>query len=566
MGRRVILVVWASVGWWALGPRAALGQYDPPAGYYNSATGTGLTLKNNLHDIIHNHVVRSYDAARYSLQLLDRDPNDPSRIILIYTGASVPGTWDAGATWDREHQWPRSLGVGTSGPDNSDEFQLRPCNPSVNGSRSNSPYGIGAGYWDPLAVALPGVNDRGDCSRAMFYMAVRYDGSDANTVDLELVNGYPGSNQMGDLARMLEWHYSDPVNDIERRRNHLVWSSQDNPQYYQGNRNPFIDRPEFVWAIWGTAPNNSKVYLGTTEPPDGTSTESVTFRVIKDSALPSQVVPLHKMGDHPTTYDVTVAGEATATEAGTGLAFVGGVQDRDIPVGIVSTATAGQYSGVVTVDNTDLTSAGTGQGSADGNDIISVAAEVLDHSEASFNAWSNEDVLIIDFGTVAAGSGVQIQIFSLFNLESTPEFTAALDFDSISGSGDTATLYTDLVVFSGLAAGSDRTFVASFDTQVAAGAYQAVYTLGVSDEDVPGAQSGTSLVLTLRGEVAASALFPFDANGDGHIDLFDYTRFEGCMTGPDGGLVVSPCDNHDFDTDGDVDLEDHAAFQRAFTG
>ncbi|MFQ5490554.1 MAG: endonuclease I family protein, partial [Phycisphaerae bacterium] len=181
---------------------------------------------------------------------------DPSRIIEIYTGLSVPGVWDAGVTWNREHQWARSLGVGTTGPDSSDLFNLRPADPQINSARGNLPFGTGAGFWDPLhAQALPGVNDRGDVARSMFYMAVRYDGTELDTTDLELVNGTGSGSNLGDLASMLEWHYTDPVDGIEQRRNHLVYSMVDNPTYYQGNRNPFIDHPELVRSIFGDPPN-----------------------------------------------------------------------------------------------------------------------------------------------------------------------------------------------------------------------------------------------------------------------------------------------------------------------
>lgn len=234
--------------------------FGPPAGYYDPARPggvflTGLALKNALHNIIDNHIVRSFASARDSLQLLDQDPLDASRVIQMYTGQSVPGVWDNGVTWNREHQWPKGVGVGDTGPDNSELFNLRPADPVVNGARGSLPFGIGAGFWDPLhPQALPGVNDRGDASRSMFYMAVRYDGSDAGTVDLELVNGLGGGNQLGDLARMLEWHYSDPVDVIELRRNHLIFSSTDNPLYHQGNRNPFIDHPELVRSVFGDPP------------------------------------------------------------------------------------------------------------------------------------------------------------------------------------------------------------------------------------------------------------------------------------------------------------------------
>jgi hypothetical protein len=65
--------------------------------------------------------------------------------------------------------------------------------------------------------------------------------------------------------------------------------------------------------------------------------------------------------------------------------------------------------------------------------------------------------------------------------------------------------------------------------------------------------------------VAAGAPLPGDSDGDGDVDLDDFTEFEGCLAGPDGGSGSS-CDFFDFDTSGDVDLYDFAEFQEAFTG
>jgi hypothetical protein len=50
---------------------------------------------------------------------------------------------------------------------------------------------------------------------------------------------------MGKLATLLVWHFTDPVDATERARNEVVYSR------YQGNRNPFIDRPGWVEAIYG---------------------------------------------------------------------------------------------------------------------------------------------------------------------------------------------------------------------------------------------------------------------------------------------------------------------------
>ncbi|MEK6676685.1 MAG: endonuclease [Planctomycetota bacterium] len=436
-----------------------------------------------------------------SVQLLDKDPNNPTRILLIYNGASVLGAWDNGTTWDREHQWPRSLGVGTSGPDNSDLFQLRPCNPSINGSRGNSPYGIGGGYWDPAALALPGVNDRGDCSRTCFYIAVRYDGSDTNTVDLELVNGLPGANQMGDLAKMLEWHFSEPVNNIELRRNHLVWSSVDNPSYFQGNRNPFIDRPEFVWAIWGPTPNDSTLYFGGSVPSDGASSTNLVIQSLVNGSPAPSIVTLHKVGTNPTTYNATLSGAINSPSVGTKKTFIGGTQDLNIQVALNSTATVGSFNGTITIDNTDLTSAGPGKGVADLNDVINVAASVLDHAEASFESAFDEDVLTIDLGTVTLNEADLQVPFTIYNLENTPALTAALAIDSSVGSGDTTALSFNFAPVAALPANTGHTFVATLDSNLPFGTYQATYTINVTDTNLPGAQGGNDLTLNLVGQV-----------------------------------------------------------------
>ncbi|MCB0807503.1 MAG: endonuclease, partial [Bacteroidales bacterium] len=96
--------------------------------------------------------------------------------------------------------------------------------------------------WEPPASV------KGDIARAMFYMAVRYEG-DSGEADLELTDFYtsPSSSpgQLGILETLMQWHQTDPVDAKEMTRHELVYNN------YQGNRNPFIDHPEYVDLIWG---------------------------------------------------------------------------------------------------------------------------------------------------------------------------------------------------------------------------------------------------------------------------------------------------------------------------
>lgn len=84
----------------------------------------------------------------------------------------------------------------------------------------------------------------------MFYMDVRYEGNDSSgTPNLTLVDRVDTqrSNTVGEfgkLCTLLSWHLADPATAEERTRNDVVYS-------WQGNRNPFIDRPEFAASIFG---------------------------------------------------------------------------------------------------------------------------------------------------------------------------------------------------------------------------------------------------------------------------------------------------------------------------
>ena len=84
---------------------------------------------------------------------------------------------------------------------------------------------------------------KGDVARMIFYMDLRYEGGgvepDLEVVDyISLQDNYP-SPEMGRLSTLLQWHEEDPPDAFERNRNEVIYS-------WQGNRNPFIDRPEFV--------------------------------------------------------------------------------------------------------------------------------------------------------------------------------------------------------------------------------------------------------------------------------------------------------------------------------
>lgn len=222
----------------------------PPDEYYHSAKGLkGDELRKALHDIIDDHTALAYRETRAAMAVLHEDPRRPTHLIQVYTRRSVPKL-DHQA-WNREHLWPRSRGnTDKRGPDDTDLHHVFPSDYGVNADRASllfdltSPprvtrrWSMDADSFQPPAAVV------GDVARALFYMAVRYDGSDRQTSNLTLVSADFDGAEMGHLGTLLKWHRADPPDGLERRRNDLIFAR------YQGNRNPFIDHPEWAFAIW----------------------------------------------------------------------------------------------------------------------------------------------------------------------------------------------------------------------------------------------------------------------------------------------------------------------------
>ena len=239
------------------------GKYDFDSYYKNIDGIKSSYLKSKLHDLIDGNKVLPYSSSRFdvwdALDQTDEDPKDPNNVILLYTGRSQAKSYkDHGQnddnSWNREHVWAKSLGFGgypdTSKPASTDIHHLRPVDRSVNTARLNKYFGEGGsrhseatGCYYTSSTWEPRDAVKGDVARMMFYMAVRYEGKNGNP-DLELNDRVSKSGpNIGKLSALLEWHKQDPVDAFEKKRNQTIFE-------IQGNRNPFIDHPEFVDYIW----------------------------------------------------------------------------------------------------------------------------------------------------------------------------------------------------------------------------------------------------------------------------------------------------------------------------
>ena len=233
----------------------------PPAStlddtYYQNALGkTGTALKSSLHTIISDQTRLSYSQVWDALKATDQDPANSSNVILLYTGRSQSKSENGGdvGDWNREHVWAKSHGdFGTATGPGTDIHHLRPEDVQVNSTRGNKDFdnggsavsGAPGNYTDGNSFE-PRDAVKGDVARMILYMAVRYEGDDA-FADLEpndsVSNG--SAPYIGRLSVLKQWSQEDPPDSFERNRNEIIFDR------YQHNRNPFIDHPEWVEAIW----------------------------------------------------------------------------------------------------------------------------------------------------------------------------------------------------------------------------------------------------------------------------------------------------------------------------
>ena len=190
-------------------------------------------------------------------------------ISLFYTGYTASqNDWVVNNVgWNREHVWPQSKGKDSTSGGGADLHHVRPACASVNSSRGNKAYGNVTGgnktyssskfgaslggyssssYFYPKHDGNPNVTGdeidiRGDVARICLYVYVRW-GSDWGATKSDFTSSASGVFQSIDV--LLEWCALDPVDTWELGRNEVV-------EDIQGNRNVFIDYPEYAWLIFG---------------------------------------------------------------------------------------------------------------------------------------------------------------------------------------------------------------------------------------------------------------------------------------------------------------------------
>lgn len=390
-----------------------------PANYYDSANGlTEYTLKTQLKKIIDNSndgltpeflsvdpgyggLYNTYLTSDVDLyyenngSVLDMYTENPTGMdIHEYYYNSNPSQQDMGTGgtaegqfYNREHTIPQYT-FNSATPMQSDAHFVVPSDKYVNGQRGNLPFGNVATasntYSNGTKRGTSGITGysgnvfepidefKGDIARMHFYFATRYENNVAgynydmfnNTSDQVFSNAF--------LDLLLQWHTGDPVSTREIDRNNAIFNNQN-------NRNPYIDHPEYVNAIWNpmadtqapTVPTN----LAASNPTSSTVDLSWTAST-DDTAV--------------TSYDVYVDGVFYINTGSNAITYTvnGLASETTYSFTILAVDAAGNTSSLSTSD-----SATTLAGGATGTDCVNEDFENIPVNSGSYSTrtWTGID-------------------------------------------------------------------------------------------------------------------------------------------------------------------------------
>ena len=307
----------------------------------------------------------SYAGLANAYKTTDAVPNKSGYITWFYTGTEVKfsGFGGSGGQTNREHVWPKDGGSAFSATSEcgSDAHHLRPTECNLNSTRGSKSFGEveqstqnvvnqnkSASYGDGTADSLcytsgsffyPAAGYRGATARILMYVQTRW----GNKFNLQFVDGAGHSKTIGDFKTLMKWHLEELPTQEEINRNQAVYE-------IQGNRNPFIDHPEYAAYIYSEAGSyyanngttmanevnallaNNNPYGGQTnvEPTKLTLDEySCTIEVGQSRALTLGVVPAN--GNKSVTWEsknnsvATVDQNGKITAVSTGTATIAAV-------------------------------------------------------------------------------------------------------------------------------------------------------------------------------------------------------------------------------------------------
>lgn len=431
------------------GALSVIGLAQAPANYYSGTEGlTKEQLKSKLSYIIsQNHKDNGYSGLWTGYRATDVDNYYEKDGTLLDIYSEIPSGEDSyaytigtnqcgngksveGTCYNREHIVPRSLFKINSKnyyePANSDIHFVVPTDYWVNNKRSRYPFGVvSTATWTSTNGTKVGKDAsgnnvfepidefKGDIARMVFYFATRYEDQLSGFETGGILGGsaYPGIDAT-QLEVLLKWHQQDPVSEREIARNNAAYQ-------FQGNRNPYIDNPDWVNVVWsetsstGTPTNPTPPVIPPTTSDQCSITEDFeSLEVKKNQYLPEVVWTKNGITWTATSSrtDLEIDGKALTIRNGslTSSTIAGGigsltlttklpfkdkagdliVKVNDVEVGKITYVAGGELT-TTTIDNINI----------EGNVVISIVNETSNRvaiDNLSWTCYSNNSTPPID--------------------------------------------------------------------------------------------------------------------------------------------------------------------------
>ena len=316
-----------------------------------------------------------YKYTDYDPNTVQYDSNNKpygTKVLSFYSGNSTSG-------FNREHVWPNTHGGSLV---EADIHMTRPTISSENGSRSHSFYVEGVcikngGGWDPAMEDFGEETYRGDAARIIFYCLVADQSNALYLVDDASRSSNTSNKEMGVISDMISWHLRYAPKQREMNRN-------EGAEYLQGNRNPFIDHPEYVCRIWSGFNSKTQQLCANDPYAGGTTGGSISISKTTSSMEVGESTPIYAISSDSSKITwsssnedaVTISADESNSGSTVTLYAVGSGTSN-----ITATATIGglTYSQtcVVTVNE-------TGGGEGGGGSTIEGDSEVIDMTAQGF--------------------------------------------------------------------------------------------------------------------------------------------------------------------------------------
>lgn len=214
---------------------------NAPSNYYSSCEGkTGSALSKQL-KAINSPKTPSYDWSRF--EAIDEAEGEPDYVLCVYTRHNIKKNSHVGSyswdTWNREHVYVQSQFSNAK----TDNHNIFACEGQINNIRGNlkfgdvsnnesnrvSVHGHKTDCYKSGSIFEPCDEAKGEIARSLLYGAVTY--------------GFSPTQMITSIDLLLSWHEQFPVTNREIYRNNKAYN-------LQGNRNPFVDHPEYASKIY----------------------------------------------------------------------------------------------------------------------------------------------------------------------------------------------------------------------------------------------------------------------------------------------------------------------------